>query len=149
MKDHEMSNRMWGGRFSVGPATIMEEINASIGFDQKLAPQDIAGSRAHAAMLAAQGIISADDQAAIDRGLETIAAEIEAEARDNVARLMPHPSLVLWNGNNENIWGYVAWGWQSELQGRSWGARYYFELLPKIVAETDPTRPYWPGSPYS
>ncbi|MBP0574594.1 hypothetical protein J8J27_28195, partial [Mycobacterium tuberculosis] len=50
-----------------------------------------------------------------------LAAEIEAEARDNVARLMPHPSLVLWNGNNENIWGYVAWGWQSELQGRSWG----------------------------
>jgi argininosuccinate lyase len=73
-----MSNRMWGGRFSVGPATIMEEINASIGFDQRLAPQDIAGSRAHAAMLAAQGIVSAADQAAIDRGLETIAAEIEA-----------------------------------------------------------------------
>jgi argininosuccinate lyase len=75
-----MSNRMWGGRFSVGPATIMEEINASIGFDQKLAPQDIAGSRAHAAMLAAKGIISAEDQAAIDRGLDTILAEIEAGA---------------------------------------------------------------------
>jgi beta-mannosidase len=78
-----------------------------------------------------------------------LTVEVEAEARDNVARLMPHPSLVLWNGNNENIWGYVAWGWQADLAGRSWGARYYFDLLPKIVAEIDPTRPYWPGSPYS
>jgi beta-mannosidase len=76
-------------------------------------------------------------------------AEVEAEARDNVARLMPHPSLVLWNGNNENIWGYVAWGWQADLGDRSWGAEFYFGLLPKVVAEVDPTRPYWPGSPYS
>lgn len=78
-----------------------------------------------------------------------LADEIESEARDNVARLMPHPSLVLWNGNNENIWGYVAWGWQADLKGMSWGAHYYFDLLPRIVAATDPTRPYWPGSPYS
>lgn len=78
-----------------------------------------------------------------------LAEEVAAEARDNVARLMPHASLVLWNGNNENIWGYVAWGWQADLKGMSWGAGLYFELLPNIVAATDPTRPYWPGSPYS
>ncbi|MEO1468011.1 MAG: argininosuccinate lyase [Pseudomonadota bacterium] len=69
---------MWGGRFAAGPAAVMEAINASIGFDQRLAAQDIAGSRAHAAMLAAQGIIAAEDAAAIDRGLLEVAAEIEA-----------------------------------------------------------------------
>ncbi|UDL95696.1 argininosuccinate lyase [Lichenihabitans sp. PAMC28606] len=73
-----MSNTMWGGRFSSGPDAIMEEINASIGFDYRLAAQDIAGSRAHAAMLAKQGIISADDAASIDRGLGQIATEIES-----------------------------------------------------------------------
>jgi argininosuccinate lyase len=53
-----MTNRMWGGRFAQGPAEIMEEINASIGFDQRLYTQDIAGSKAHAGMLAERGIIS-------------------------------------------------------------------------------------------
>ena len=50
------SNQMWGGRFAAGPDAIMEAINASIGFDQRMAAQDIAGSRAHAAMLAATGV---------------------------------------------------------------------------------------------
>lgn len=76
-------------------------------------------------------------------------AEIEAEARENVVRLMPHPALVLWNGNNENIWGWFDWGWQEVLGGRSWGQGYYLDLLPRLVAELDPTRPYWAGSPYS
>ncbi len=76
-------------------------------------------------------------------------AEIEAEARDNIVRLMPHPALVLWNGNNENIWGFFDWGWQPALEGRSWGQGYYLDLLPRLVAELDPTRPYWAGSPYS
>ena len=80
---------------------------------------------------------------------EMLADEVEAEARHNVARLMPHPSLVLWNGNNENIWGWFDWGWQDRLDGRPWGAGFYFELLPRVVAELDPGRPYWPGSPYS
>ncbi len=75
--------------------------------------------------------------------------EVEAEARDNIIRLMPHPALVLWNGNNENIWGWVDWGWQAALEGRSWGLGYYLDLLPRLVAELDPTRPYWAGSPYS
>jgi beta-mannosidase len=75
--------------------------------------------------------------------------EVAAEARDNVLRLASHPSLVLWHGNNENIWGWHDWQWQARLRGRTWGAGYYFDLLPKIVAELDPTRPYWPGSPYS
>ena len=73
-----MSNRMWGGRFGGGPDDIMEEINASIGFDQRLFAQDIRGSLAHAEMLVAQDIISAEDGAAIVEGLQQILAEIEA-----------------------------------------------------------------------
>jgi len=72
------SNQMWGGRFAAGPDAIMEAINASIGFDQRLAAQDIAGSRAHAAMLAAQGIITDKDAEAIREGLLTVLSEIEA-----------------------------------------------------------------------
>jgi argininosuccinate lyase len=73
-----MSNRMWGGRFATGPDAIMEEINASIGFDQKLWRQDIQGSLAHAAMLGKTGILTADDVAAITGGLKAIEAEIES-----------------------------------------------------------------------
>jgi len=72
-----MSNRMWGGRFSSGPDAIMEEINASIGFDHRLYRQDIAGSIAHARMLAATGILTAQDRDAIVAGLEAVRAEIE------------------------------------------------------------------------
>jgi argininosuccinate lyase len=71
------SNAMWGGRFAAGPDAIMEAINASIGFDKRLAPQDIRGSRAHAAMLAAQGILSDKDAEAIREGLLTVLLEIE------------------------------------------------------------------------
>ncbi len=73
-----MSNKMWGGRFSTGPDAIMEEINASIGFDQRLFAQDIAGSKAHAAMLATQGIVAGEDVEKIQDGLDTILSEIEA-----------------------------------------------------------------------
>ena len=72
------ANQMWGGRFAAGPDAIMEAINASIGFDQRLARQDIEGSRAHAAMLAAQGIITDSDAEAIREGLLTVLSEIEA-----------------------------------------------------------------------
>jgi argininosuccinate lyase len=71
------SNQMWGGRFASGPDAIMEAINASIGFDKRLAAQDIAGSRAHAAMLAAQSIVTDKDAEAIREGLLTILSEIE------------------------------------------------------------------------
>jgi beta-mannosidase len=80
---------------------------------------------------------------------EPFRSEVEAEARDNVTRLSAHPSLVIWNGNNECIWGFHDWNWADKLDGRTWGAGYYYELLPAIVAELDPTRPYWPGSPSS
>ena len=80
---------------------------------------------------------------------EPIRSEVIAEARDNVARLMPHPSLVLWNGNNENFMGWHEWGWPEFVGDRTWGLGYYTDLLPRIVAEVDGTRPYWPGSPYS
>jgi argininosuccinate lyase len=68
---------MWGGRFAGGPDAIMAEINASIGFDKRFAAEDIAGSRAHAAMLAKQGIISEDDRKTIDAGLAQVLDEIE------------------------------------------------------------------------
>ncbi|MCF8707307.1 argininosuccinate lyase [Rhizorhapis sp. SPR117] len=70
---------MWGGRFAEGPASVMREINASIPFDKRLWRQDIAGSKAHVAMLAQQGIVSADDAAAISAGLDQIAAEFAAD----------------------------------------------------------------------
>jgi len=73
-----MTNKMWGGRFQSGPDAIMEEINASIGFDRRLFAQDIAGSKAHAAMLAERGIISKSDAQAIRHGLEQVQGEIEA-----------------------------------------------------------------------
>ncbi len=69
---------MWGGRFSGKPAELMQAINVSIGFDKRLAAQDLAGSRAHAAMLRKAGVISSEDEAAIQQGLQTIGAEIEA-----------------------------------------------------------------------
>jgi argininosuccinate lyase len=71
-------NRMWGGRFAASPAEIMEEINASIGFDKRLAPQDIRASKAHASMLAAQGIITKADAREIIKGLDQVLAEIES-----------------------------------------------------------------------
>ncbi|HUB64472.1 MAG TPA: argininosuccinate lyase [Methylocella sp.] len=74
-----MSNKMWGGRFESGPGAIMEEINASIGFDFRLARQDIEGSKAHVAMLAKTGVLEPGDAAAIESGLDEIAREIEAE----------------------------------------------------------------------
>ncbi|MFE0148268.1 glycoside hydrolase family 2 protein [Nonomuraea sp. NPDC059007] len=80
---------------------------------------------------------------------EPLWSEVEAEARDNVARLMRHPSLVLWCGNNENIEGFWHWGWKKELAGRTWGEGFYQDLLPRVVNEVDPARAYWPGSPYS
>jgi argininosuccinate lyase len=73
-----MANKMWGGRFSRKPDPLMEAINASIDFDHKLYRQDIAASKAHAAMLAKKGIIAAQDASRIARGLDTILAEIEA-----------------------------------------------------------------------
>ncbi|MEU0598984.1 glycoside hydrolase family 2 protein [Streptomyces sp. NPDC006393] len=80
---------------------------------------------------------------------QPLRGEVEAEARDNVVRLMPHPSLVLWNGNNENLWGFRDWDWEPALAGDSWGGGYYLDLLPRVVADLDPTRPYTAGSPWS
>lgn len=80
---------------------------------------------------------------------EPLSGEVVAEARDAVNRLASHPSLVAWNGGNENVWGYHDWGWQEDLGERTWGLGYYTDVLPKIVAELDPGRPYLPSSPYS
>ncbi|HWS32084.1 MAG TPA: glycoside hydrolase family 2 protein [Actinoplanes sp.] len=81
---------------------------------------------------------------------EPIRSEVLAEARDNVLRLSPHPSLVTWNGNNENLWLFSAMRWDQEPGGElTWGSGYYLTDLPAIVAELDPTRPYQAGSPWS
>jgi argininosuccinate lyase len=71
-----VTNKMWGGRFAGGPAKIMEDITPSIDFDKRLAEQDLAGSRAHARMLAVQGIISKEDADAILKGLDAVGREI-------------------------------------------------------------------------
>ncbi len=76
-------------------------------------------------------------------------SEFEAEAREAIVRLGAHPSLVVLNGNNENIWGYQDWNWPQRLDGRTWGAGYYYDLFPRLVAELAPQVPYTPGSPFS
>lgn len=73
-----ITSTIWGGRFEAGPSAIMEEINASIGFDKRLFAQDIRGSRAHAQMLVAQGILTQADGKAITEGLDAVEAEIVA-----------------------------------------------------------------------
>ena len=79
-EENQPTNALWGGRFAAGPAAVMEAINASIDVDRRLWREDVEGSRAHAAMLAAAEIISPEDAAAIDRGLLQIADEIEQGA---------------------------------------------------------------------
>ncbi|MBX3403567.1 MAG: hypothetical protein KF699_09175 [Phycisphaeraceae bacterium] len=75
---------------------------------------------------------------------------VEREARYQVARLSAHPSVALWCGGNECIWGHDAWGWRERLKpGQLWGSGFWLELLPRVCAEVDPSRPYWPNSPWS
>lgn len=80
---------------------------------------------------------------------EPLWSEIEAEAREAIVRLAAHPSLVVLNGNNENVIGYQDWGWKKRLEGRTWGAGYYYDLFPALVAELAPHVAYTPGSPFS
>lgn len=80
---------------------------------------------------------------------EPLRREILAEARENVTRLSPHPSLVLWNGGNENLWHHEIRGWDEQLAGRSWGHGYCTDEFPRLLRELDPTRPYLMGSPSS
>ncbi|CAN7147927.1 glycoside hydrolase family 2 protein [Microbacterium sp. LjRoot45] len=80
---------------------------------------------------------------------EPLRSEIEAEARENVVRIASHPSLVLLTGNNENLWGFEDWAWKERLDGKTWGAYYYYELFPALVRELASHVPYAPGSPFS
>jgi len=77
--------------------------------------------------------------------LDWFCKSVRTEAEQNVRRLRGHPSLVLWCGNNENHWGFHDW-WP-ELK-RFHGEKIYHRILPEVCAELDPSRPYWPGSPY-
>lgn len=77
-------------------------------------------------------------------------ALIEREAREAVSRLVHHPSIVLWCGGNENVVGRESWGWKQRMPpDQKWGERYFFDILPRVVEELDPSRPHWPDSPTS
>ena len=89
-------------------------------------------------------------------------AEIEAEAREHINRLSPHPSLIVWNGSNENYVAYSEWGGNKQALRdddlpaneygygeKGWGDYYYAELFPQLLAELDPTHVYLPSSPMS
>lgn len=80
---------------------------------------------------------------------EPLRSEVAAEARENVARIAHHASLVLLTGNNENLWGYEEWDWKRRLDGKTWGEYYYYELFPAVIAELAAHVPYSPGSPFS
>ncbi|WP_433890413.1 glycoside hydrolase family 2 protein [Streptomyces sp. CA-111067] len=80
---------------------------------------------------------------------EETAELVTAEAEQAVARMSPHPSLVLWCGGNETVVGLHHWGWADQLGSRGWGAAYYLDVLPRVLARLDPTRPYLPNSPWS
>ena len=71
---------------------------------------------------------------------EPLRSEVLAEATEAIIRLCPHPSLVLWNGGNENLWGFEDWGWKQEVGRRTWGRGYYEDLLPALLSDLDPTR---------
>ncbi|WP_308798109.1 glycoside hydrolase family 2 protein [Agromyces silvae] len=81
---------------------------------------------------------------------EPIRSEVLAEARDNIVRLSAHPSLAVWNGNNENLWMRLDKNWAEQPGGElTWGERYYLEWLPDLLRDLDPSRPYTEGSPWS
>lgn len=86
--------------------------------------------------------------AAYDESDEMLAL-VEEEARQAVTRMAPHPSLVVWCGGNECVWGWWDWHWKDIVGDRPWGRRIYTELLPAVLAELDPTRVYVPNSPWS
>ena len=74
---------------------------------------------------------------------------VTTEAEQAVARLASHPSLVIWCGGNECVWGMYDWGWPEILEGRPYGAAFYTEVLPGVIDRLDPSRPYVPNSPWS
>ncbi len=80
MSEKKSANSMWGGHYDVGPAEAFAAINPSIAVDQRLYAEDIAGSLAHAAMLAKVGILTADELKDIERGLAQVKSEIESGA---------------------------------------------------------------------
>ena len=80
---------------------------------------------------------------------EETKALVSQEIYQASERLSHHPSLAVWNGSNENIWGYFDWGWQEALAGRAWGEGLYLDVIPGVLRKVDPTRPYQPSSPYS
>lgn len=86
--------------------------------------------------------------AAYDESESTV-RNVRREAEQAVARLSSHPSLAIWCGGNECVWGMYDWGWPKILQGRPYGAQYYTEVLPDVIRRLDPTTPYVPNSPWS
>lgn len=82
---------------------------------------------------------------------EPLRSEVREEARENIRNHMSHPSLLLWNGNNENVWFWEdeeTFGWKEKLDGLTWGEEYYFTLLPELVQQINPRTSYISGSPW-
>jgi beta-mannosidase len=80
---------------------------------------------------------------------ENFITEVKAEATEAINRLASHASLVLWCGGNECIEGFQHWGWKEPLDGKAWGSKYYFDILPTLINTLDGSRAYIPGSPFS
>ena len=78
---------------------------------------------------------------------QPLSSEVVAEATEAVTRLAPHPSLVVWNGNNENLWGHEDWDWQAELGDLTWGRGYYLDVLPRLLARARPDPALLAGQP--
>ena len=80
---------------------------------------------------------------------DSMVEAVTTEAEQAVARLSSHPSLVMWCGGNECVWGMYDWGWPEILNGRPYGAAFYTEVLPGVIGRLDPSRPYVPNSPWA
>ena len=112
--EKKQTQEMWGGRFGGGPAELMQRINASIGFDKRLWREDIAASKAHAAMLRDQGIIGAADAQAILNGLEAIAAEFQRDGvPENVQLEDIHMTVRRRGGCTPHGHATIRWRWTS------------------------------------
>ncbi len=138
---------MWGGRFASGPAAIMEQINASIDFDKRMAAEDIQGSKAHAAMLAKAGILTAKDAAEIAAGLDTIASDVAAgtfawsraledvhmNVESRLKEMIGEPAGRLHTARSRN--DQVATDFKLYLRARLDGAGLALAQLQKVLAE--------------
>jgi len=163
---HVNGARVWARGFNWIPADVLpervtrEKMRALI--------SDVAATGANMLRVWGGGVIESDDffDACDELGIlvwqdfsfacaaypedDLQSARVTREVEDAVARVGYRPSLALWCGCNENLWGHEDWGWKDALgEDGPWGARLYFEVIPEALSRLDPHRPYVPGSPFS